>query len=357
MRLVPEFPPLNAYAYDDNVYKVVDEIQGLISELSRMGKRIVIIFYKLSEYTASKDVYSNIAALRDYGYGSVTFAFVDNSQLFRVLDGTKKYGPLYDQIMNTVMWLKMPSKKDFIVELKYWGEQYHFDFPIELQDFIWQQTSGHPALVKHMLAYFFENSDADFAVSANTEHFILNTNLEQILASLDDKEVDALRQIAKSGKHSLASTSDMATALINYDLIEHDADGLKIKIGLLEDFLLREGNRFETIQSRLKLPESAEDYSFTLQIRHGEVYMNGVKTDQDFTEREYHVIEYLNSRRGEICTRDEIANIIWKDDASDKFSDWGLDQTMSRIRKKLKDNGYQPQFIKTLRGRGFRLEK
>jgi len=356
LKIIPDAPPLGAYAFDDNILKVIDEIQGLLAELAKTGDTLLILFYNLSKYTGTLDVYSNINALRNLRYGNLGFVFIDNPQLFRVENGPRYYGNLYNQIMSTVMWLKMPTRKVFDEELYYWSKQYNYKFPKELQNFIWKQTAGHPALVKHMLAYFFENSSLNYELSVITEHFILNTNLEQILAALDKDEVKVLRQIAQSGQHSNTNNSDATTALLNYDLIERTKKGYKVKIGLLEDFLIRENNKFATVQSHLKLPKVEQEKTFNIKLQQGNVYIDGVKTETDFTEREYHVIEYLDSQRGNICTREEIAKVIWKEQVSEKYSEWGLDQTISRIRKKLGDNGYKSKYIKTLRGRGFKLK-
>jgi hypothetical protein len=354
--LIKDAPPLGAYAFDDNILKVIDEIQGLLVEVAKQEKNLLIVFYNLSDYTGDIDVYSNIDALKNFKSGNISFAFVDNPQLFRIKNGPKKYGTLYNQIMSTVMWLKMPTRKIFDDELAYWSKEYNYKFPQELQNFIWKQTAGHPALVKHMLAYFFENSSLNYELSVITEHFILNTNLEQIIDALDKEEVETLRQIAQSGEFSNAKNNSTTDALLNYDLIERVKNGYKIKIGLLEDFLLRENNKFATVQSRLKLPQIEEEMTFDLKLQQGDVFIDGVKIDSTFTEREYHVIEYMASQRGKICTREQLADVIWKGNVEEKYSAWGLDQTVSRIRKKLGDNGYQPKFIKTLRGRGFKLE-
>jgi len=356
LKIVPEAPPLGAYAFDDNILKVIDEIQGLLAELNKSGDTLLIFFYNLSKYAGTLDVFSNINALRNLRNGHLSFAFIDNPHLFRVKNGPQYYGNLYNQIMSTVMWLKLPTRNAFNEELEYWSQQYNYKFPKELQDFIWKQTAGHPGLVKHMIAYFFENSSLDYELSVITEHFILNTNLEQIIAALDKNETTALRQIAQSGKHSNANHSDAITALLNYDLIERTQAGYRVKIGLLEDFLIRENNKFATVQSHLKLPQINQKLTFDLKLQQGNVYIDGEKTEADFTEREYHVIEYLESQRGKICTRDAIAKVIWKNEVNEKYSEWGLDQTMSRIRKKLGDNGYKPRYIKTLRGRGFKLK-
>lgn len=356
LKLIVDAPSFETYSYDENIYKVIDEIQGLLIELSKRKSRTLMLFKKFSQYKANNDVYGNINALRDYADKKVSFVFIDNAKLFKPKNGIKTYSVLYDQIMSTIIWMKLPKKNFFEDEIKYWQEYYGYKFPSELKEFIWQQTAGHPALLKHMISYFFENSTMDYELSTMTEHFTLNTKLEQILSVLDENEILALKKIAQSGTHSSITDSETITGLKNYDLIEETNSDFKIKIGLLNEYLLQDQNKFEVLPPTLQMPEAEIEQSYKLKLRYGEVYLNDRKLDEDFSEREYHILEHMAGKRGQICTRDELAKVIWKDDVTEKYSDWGLDQSISRLRKKLGDSGYSPKYIKTLRGRGFRLE-
>ena len=59
------------------------------------------------------------------------------------------------------------------------------------------------------------------------------------------------------------------------------------------------------------------------------------------------------SKKGKIVSREEIAKTIWEQSWEDFYSDWAIDQTISRLRKKLSELDVLPQIIKTIRGRGF----
>lgn len=70
--------------------------------------------------------------------------------------------------------------------------------------------------------------------------------------------------------------------------------------------------------------------------------------------KELIVFDFLKSKGGEVAKRDEIAQVMWGDDWENKYSDWAIDQVISRIRKKLEEKGYE-KTIKTLKGQGFML--
>ncbi len=87
-----------------------------------------------------------------------------------------------------------------------------------------------------------------------------------------------------------------------------------------------------------------------------EVVLAGKYSGDYLTKSEYRVVKILTQHRGEIVTREKIAEVLWEEDYIEKYSDWAIDKLISRLRKKLCTNrGSFP--IKTLRGHGFLISK
>ena len=51
---------------------------------------------------------------------------------------------------------------------------------------------------------------------------------------------------------------------------------------------------------------------------------------------------------------DEIGEALWGKDSYDKYSDWAIDQLISKLRKKLETLGFK-NVLKTVRGKGYKL--
>ncbi|MFC1790807.1 helix-turn-helix domain-containing protein [Patescibacteria group bacterium] len=49
-----------------------------------------------------------------------------------------------------------------------------------------------------------------------------------------------------------------------------------------------------------------------------------------------------------------MGEVLWGEASYEKYSDWAIDQLISKLRKKLKDLGLT-DFLKTIRGRGYKL--
>lgn len=73
---------------------------------------------------------------------------------------------------------------------------------------------------------------------------------------------------------------------------------------------------------------------------------------------EYKFIEYLEERRGHVCSRDDLAQHLYPEDmavGAQGVSDARLDAIVKRLRKRIKSVGGNPRYILTVRGHGFRL--
>lgn len=74
-----------------------------------------------------------------------------------------------------------------------------------------------------------------------------------------------------------------------------------------------------------------------------------------FTQDERRIVEMLMTA-DEIRSKSEIADAIWKDKSTEKYSDWAIDQRIARLRRKIIDNGFNID-IQTIYGKGYQLVK
>ena len=74
------------------------------------------------------------------------------------------------------------------------------------------------------------------------------------------------------------------------------------------------------------------------------------------TPHEYDALRFLYDHAGQLCTKDGLADSIYYDvETKDGVSDGAIDQTVSRLRKKI-EPGEEPLFIITIPGKGYRLD-
>ncbi|HEC2154142.1 MULTISPECIES: response regulator transcription factor [Staphylococcus intermedius group] len=84
-----------------------------------------------------------------------------------------------------------------------------------------------------------------------------------------------------------------------------------------------------------------------------EVYRNDELLE--LTPKEFELLLYLVERQGRVITREHMLNSVWNYEfAGDSRI---VDVHISHLRDKLEENPKQPQFIKTVRGLGYKLER
>jgi len=72
------------------------------------------------------------------------------------------------------------------------------------------------------------------------------------------------------------------------------------------------------------------------------------------TVREFRLLEYLAAHRGRVLTRDQLLDAVWKE--TPFVTPRSIDVYIRRLREKIEPDPSHPQYLKTLRGIGYRFE-
>jgi SAM-dependent methyltransferase len=83
-----------------------------------------------------------------------------------------------------------------------------------------------------------------------------------------------------------------------------------------------------------------------------EIISNNTPTNAYLSESQFAVLSYLLSKSSRVVTREEIASVIWKENANIQYSDWAISKIISRLRKILKKYNSSLK-ITTLKSRGY----
>ena len=91
----------------------------------------------------------------------------------------------------------------------------------------------------------------------------------------------------------------------------------------------------------------------TIDTDRGSVHRNGQEVY--LSALEYKLLLIFLQHRGQVLTRDRLLEEIW-DCAGDYASDNTLTVYIKRLREKIEPEPPNPQYIRTVRGLGYRLE-
>ena len=91
-----------------------------------------------------------------------------------------------------------------------------------------------------------------------------------------------------------------------------------------------------------------------IHIREGKVYREG--SEVFLTALEYRLLMVFVNHQGQVLSRSQLLEGIW-DVAGDFVNDNTLSVYIKRLREKLEKDAAEGEVIKTIRGRGYRMEK
>lgn len=72
------------------------------------------------------------------------------------------------------------------------------------------------------------------------------------------------------------------------------------------------------------------------------------------SHKQYALLALLWSRRGAVCSRDEIVRIVWPE-CVEAVYDYQIESLVKRLRAKIEPDPSQPILLLTVRGRGYKL--
>lgn len=91
---------------------------------------------------------------------------------------------------------------------------------------------------------------------------------------------------------------------------------------------------------------------FELDLRSGELRKSGLRVP--LQDQPLEILKALLERAGELVTREELRQRLWRDDTFVDFED-GLNAAIRRLREALGDSATTPRFVETLPRRGYRF--
>lgn len=121
--------------------------------------------------------------------------------------------------------------------------------------------------------------------------------------------------------------------------------------------------RIRAVERRLdvsgdKIPESAPNEKIKVGdlIAYPKDY-RVTKNDEElnFTKKEFELLIYLMERQNRIISRDELMTSIWQDEMYHLSRT--VDIHISHLREKIEDDPKKPQYIKTVRGFGYKFQE
>lgn len=79
--------------------------------------------------------------------------------------------------------------------------------------------------------------------------------------------------------------------------------------------------------------------------------------DKYFSERELKIFQYFTKNNGVLTDKESVAKLVWGKDYYDYYSDWAIDQIISRLRRNMIKCNIDSDNLKTVKGKGYLWKK
>jgi hypothetical protein len=303
------FEALSTPQNSSNFLKV---LKSELEELYVSGKRIFIFQYTNLDSQSTKQVFEILNRFRQSCIETPSFIFLFSTH-------PEFYSEEFINcriVFSNILYYKINTKE----HNKFLRKQNETRFDKVISDSqykeILEKSGGISALFKGLFQQAIYNQDRTYSLESLVRSFLNET---------PDKQLDIYRSHKRSA----------------FEILHLKNEGIIGEDGLISSTLLRSA-----------LDDYSRDYS--IYGFQEDIYINGNVKTSEFTEVERTVILKLLS--GELMTRDEIAkNAVGEEEYTD-YSEAAIDKFVSRLRLKLSQLGVSKNYIKTIKGKGFKID-
>lgn len=330
--------------------------RGLTVVLQIIGRNLILLFDEFDEPFTQIDsrVLLNLRALKDR-YKS-TLAFVTAVGKPLTAQRMEEHCAEFCELFSHQMWHLAPLTRSDVDRFvhRYWAI-HEVDFVSADVDFIYEWCGGHPRLLEGSCRLLAAALDADSnATNGSSDRWSLHRTISRQLRSDGTLQLECEKiwnELEEPERVELTALFH-ADYQPNPELIEQlTRQHLLLKIAGKSQFFCRLMSEY--VQRHALQMEPAAS-ALWVDIDSGEVLVDGQPVDT-LTNLEYRLMLLLFQNADKIIDKYQIVSHVWGDDYIDEVDDARIEKLVSRLRQKIEHDPSSPQFLTTVRGRGYRL--
>ncbi|RME50521.1 MAG: hypothetical protein D6796_02800 [Caldilineae bacterium] len=323
--------------------------QAIITLCEKWSRRLVLLFDEFDEVYNSLEprVFLNLRALRDKYPRRLMYIVVVGTPLPESRHGPE-IGEFAELFTRHTYYLKPLKRADIERLIHRFAAENEAHFSAQDVELIAEQAGGHPGLLEATCRILAESivegvgRDTRFVLNQLADNPNIRIECVKLWNSLSPERQKALLDFVKHGRIA----SRLEQALSRKGILTPDPHGqTKIFGRLFEDFVRRQ-----------LLLQEAPQKGVVIDIDSGQVYVDGQQTEV-LTNLEYRLLLLLYGNMGKICDKYRIVEAVWGEDYIEEVDDARIEKLVSRLRQKIEPNPADPQYLITIRGRGYRLQK
>lgn len=332
--------------------KLLEGLRHLLFETTNSGTEVVFFLGEFDELNfASKMFHNNLKSLWSRLYPRLHYVFLMREKVIKS-ENMPLWGELNETILQNIVYIPLGSEAETNYFIHYFAQMYKTEFTESEIDVLDRLCGAHPYLLKVACRVVLQNKGNNLS-PAELERILLNYyELKSVSKAIYDlrkkEEKDVLKKVA-SGEYTFESEEKEILDLLEKlrIVIPEKNAGFRL-FGLL----FRESILYSDIEKSYSEKSGTSELEYN--SHRGAILLHGRPIDEKFTHQEHQVLLEFFKNPESIISRDELGAALWGTESYDKYSDWAIDQLMSKLRRKIKELGSTTR-LNTLRGRGYKL--
>jgi DNA-binding response OmpR family regulator len=329
--------------------------QGLNAALQHTSAKVALLFDEFDEPFSQIDsrVFLNLRALRDRLTNKLVFVTATDTPLHTQRDG--RHATEFVELFAQHSWYLAPLTRPDVERLVHrYVQAYAVEFIAADLDLIHEWAGGHPNLVEGVCTLLDQSLDAsDSVLSEPTARWEVHARVIRALRT--DEHLNA-----ECNTIWIGCSEEEQQELIGLYKANHASDQA-ILAKLARRYLVKqvEGRaqpfcRLFSEFVRRRAGDQDVAASLWVDINRGDVLINGEPVEP-LTNLEFKLISLLFQNTDRIIDKYQIVTEVWGEEYLDDVDDARVEKLISRLRQKIEPGAGEPQFITTVRGRGYRL--
>lgn len=330
--------------------------RGVTAVLQATHQNVIFLFDEFDEPFANLDsrVFLNLRAMRDRHSTKLSYVTATNQPL-SVPSGAPHVAEFCELFAPRTWFLAPLTRMDVERMVRNYMEAYEADFTEADIDFIWQWAGGHPSLVDSVCIHLEAALEGTHELRSS-ERWELHQNVARQLPNDERIKEECAKLwdgctpeeqaelIALCRTPQLPTNQQVLAKLMRRHLVLRVENHYQIFCRLLHEFVRRKTVTRPTAPPRL-----------WVNVESGDVLVDG-KPVETLTSLEYRLMLLLFYNVDKIVDRYQLVTEVWGEEYLDEVEDARIEKLISRLRQKIEPDPSNPQFLITVRSRGYRLQ-
>lgn len=330
--------------------------RGVTAVLEASHRKVIFLFDEFDEPFTQLDsrVFLNLRALRDRHSAQLIYVTATNQPL-TARPATPHVAEFCELFAPRTWFLAPLTRTDVERTVRAFMDAYEAEFTQADIDFIFQWAGGHPNLVESVCIHL-DNALEHAQGMRASEHWELHQNVARQLPNDErikqecTKLWDNCTPEEQAELMALCRTPQQPTNqqvlanLVRRHLVLRVEGHYQIFCRLLQEFIRRKMVAKPTTPPRL-----------WVDVESGDVLVDN-KPVETLTSLEYKLMLLLFYNVDKIVDRYQLVTEVWGEEYLDEVEDARIEKLISRLRQKIEPDPSNPQFLVTVRSRGYRLQ-